>query len=237
MNIEQIKEIADAILYEGYLLYPYRHSALKNRQRWTFGVIYPRTYSERQGGRDPWLMQTECLVSAQTNTTLRISVRFLHLLMQTRTKAAQVMDTWDEGMAREIIGEQIPLQALTTGPYKLAVSFPGNATVSTQMDGLPDGETHLLQPLTGTVTIAATPTDHNVFKLRVTIENTSPQANVEIQRRDAILLQSFISTHTILQVLQGSFISLLDPPAELTALAQSCQNLHTWPVLIGDHFV
>ena len=42
MNMEQVKEIANAVLYEGYLLYPYRHSAIKNRQRWTIGVVYPR---------------------------------------------------------------------------------------------------------------------------------------------------------------------------------------------------
>src|SRR5947209_16634504 len=62
MRIEQIKEIADAVLYEGYLLYPYRQSALKNRTRWTFGVVYPREYSEANGGIEPWTMHTECLV-------------------------------------------------------------------------------------------------------------------------------------------------------------------------------
>jgi hydrogenase maturation protease len=53
-------------------------------------------------------------------------------------------------------------------------------------------------------------------------------------RRDAVLFQSFVSTHTILQVRHGSFISLMDPPQELQALAKQCQNLHTWPVLAGN---
>ena len=53
MSIAQIKEIANAVLYEGYLLYPYRHSSIKNRQRWTFGVVYPQEYSQANGDIEP----------------------------------------------------------------------------------------------------------------------------------------------------------------------------------------
>src|SRR5690242_18153868 len=84
MNLEQVKEIANAVLYEGYLLYPYRQSALKNRTRWTFGVVYPREYSETNGGIDPWTMRTECLVEGRVDDiSLDITVRFLHLLLRT----------------------------------------------------------------------------------------------------------------------------------------------------------
>ncbi len=82
MNIEQAKEIANAVLYEGYLLYPYRQSALKNRQRWTIGVVYPREYSEANGGVEPWAMQTECLVLGGADTTLDLYIRFLHILLR-----------------------------------------------------------------------------------------------------------------------------------------------------------
>ncbi len=41
MIFDREREIADAILYEGYILYPYRASAIKNRQRWTFGGVFP----------------------------------------------------------------------------------------------------------------------------------------------------------------------------------------------------
>ena len=50
--------IVKAVLYEGYMLYPYRPSAVKNHQRFNFGVLYPRVYSEAQGGTDAWTMQT-----------------------------------------------------------------------------------------------------------------------------------------------------------------------------------
>ncbi len=83
MNMEAIRDIANAVLYEGYLLYPYRHSAIKNRQRWTLGVLYPRDYSEAHGSIEPWTMRTECLVIGQADTELDVTVRFLHLLART----------------------------------------------------------------------------------------------------------------------------------------------------------
>ena len=35
------RAIADAVLYEGYLLYPYRATSAKNQSRWQFGVVGP----------------------------------------------------------------------------------------------------------------------------------------------------------------------------------------------------
>ena len=55
---DPVEKIAAAVLYEGYVLWPYRRSAQKNQRRWTFGGVYPRAYSEAEGGNDPWLMQT-----------------------------------------------------------------------------------------------------------------------------------------------------------------------------------
>jgi hypothetical protein len=60
--VDAVKKIAEAVLYEGYLLWPYRKSARKNQQRWTFGGVYPRAYSEARGEDDPWIVQTQCLV-------------------------------------------------------------------------------------------------------------------------------------------------------------------------------
>ena len=59
MNAQLVDGIVKAVLYEGYMLYPYRPSSLKNRQRFNFGVIYPCAYSEAQGGTDACTMQTD----------------------------------------------------------------------------------------------------------------------------------------------------------------------------------
>jgi hypothetical protein len=76
---DPVDKIAATVLYEGYVLWPYRRSAQKNQRRWTFGGVYPRAYSEAEGGNDPWLMQTECLVVGES-PVVEVKVRFLHVV-------------------------------------------------------------------------------------------------------------------------------------------------------------
>src|SRR6185436_13371410 len=80
MTASLVEKIADAVLYEGYILYPYRPSAVKNQQRWNFGALCPESYSLAQRGTESWWMQTECLIGTTGLTTLNLKVRFLHLL-------------------------------------------------------------------------------------------------------------------------------------------------------------
>ena len=61
MSDDLVRRIADAVLYEGYILWPYRRSALKNRRRWTFGGVYPRAHA-RVHPDDAWTMRAECLL-------------------------------------------------------------------------------------------------------------------------------------------------------------------------------
>jgi hydrogenase maturation protease len=93
MNLSLVEKIADAVLYEGYILYPYRPSAVKNQQRWNFGALCPESYNIAQGGTEAWTMQTQCLVQGSGNTTLDVKVRFLHLL--TREVGVPNAD-WDQ---------------------------------------------------------------------------------------------------------------------------------------------
>ena len=79
MNQALVDQLVQAVLYEGYILYPYRASARKNRQRFTFGRVYPEAYSLAQEGAEPCAMQTECLMeSRDPEDTLEVIVRFLH---------------------------------------------------------------------------------------------------------------------------------------------------------------
>lgn len=258
MKMEKVKEIASAVLYEGYLLYPYRHSAIKNRQRWTFGVVYPREYSEANGGIEPWNMHTECLVTGQPTTSLDITVNFLHLLTRsvaqpvpanTREQDANgqkhflmagqlAYEPWEEGIEREVRAEHVPLRELLARPRRVDIAFPSGRMVEHPANEPNTEIVREQQMLAGVVTIAAerVPNQHdaNLYRLSVHIENTTPAGSAEQERRDAILLQSFISTHTILRVSEGSFLSLLETPDELQDAARDCQNRRTWPVLVGE---
>jgi hypothetical protein len=251
MKLEQVKEIANAVLYEGYLLYPYRQSAIKNRTRWTFGGVYPREYSEANGGIEPWTMRTECLVEgAADDISLDVTVRFLHLLVRTVVKPGPATEErleasgWDlatrfadeplqEGMEREVSASDLSLSALLAHRRRVTIEFPAARMVEQPLDGSASEITREQQALVGSFLLAAVPLDTNTFKLSVEIENTTPETGEVTTRRDAALFQSFISTHTILRVRQGSFISLLEPSEEQQAFVKQCQNLRTWPVLVG----
>lgn len=244
MKMDSVKEIANAVLYEGYLLYPYRQSAIKNRQRWTFGVVYPRAYSEANGGSEPWMMRTECLVADQGNalTSLAISVRFLHLLLRTTMSAENdapaqpsegslasrlAYEPCEEGIEREVLLTDLSLDALSREPSVVEICFSSQHIV--------DGPVVREQrPIEGIVRLSAEPVDVGLYKLSVQIENTTPETALAADRHNEVLLQAFISTHTILRVDHGEFVSLLEPPEALIAVAQECQNVRTWPVLIGD---
>jgi|SRR5579859_2331700 len=257
MNIEEVKEIANAVLYEGYLLYPYRQSAIKNRQRWTTGVVYPREYSEANGGVEPWAVQTECLVVGIASSTLDLYVRFLHLLVRTMRRSegadvsAQARDNafrtgeWsiasrfadeprEEGVEREISALSLSLSELVERPRTLDFVFPGERIVEESVDASSDTVVCEQQSLEGTVTIVAKRIDTGLFKLTVRIENGTPKTGVGENLRNAIMLHSFISSHTILQVHKGAFVSLIDPPEAVRDAARECKNMHAWPVLVGS---
>jgi len=229
MKIEQIKEIANAVLYEGYLLYPYRQSAIKNRTRWTFGVVYPREYSEANGGIEPWTMHTECLVEGRVDEiSLDVTLRFLHLLVRTVIRPEPVKDDrfemnaseWSlasrladeplqEGMEREVNTLDLSLSDLLAHPRRVAIEFPAARMVDYPTDGSSAEIIREQQALAGALILAAEQVDTNLFKLSVEIENTTPETGGVTSRREAVLFQSFVSTHTILQVQQGSFTWLL----------------------------
>lgn len=256
MNLDRIAEIARAILYEGYILYPYRPSAIKNRQRWTFGGVFPRAWAETEGG-DPWHMQTQCLLRGDAAAAVEVRVRFLQIVVREVYKldppgdAAAMRDSagekvaalefagtrllpWEEAIEREIVVPELPLADLRAG----AVSVPfGIAQVSAREPvadaGLFTG--YLMRTgaaLCGSIAIAADEVARGVYRLTVRIENTTPWP-VGDRHREIAQRLAFASTHTILGVRGGAFLSLIDPPAELREAAAACVNQGAWPVLVG----
>lgn len=228
MSFAAVEQIARAVLYEGYLLYPYRPTALKNRQRWMFGRLLPRDYSAQHNGSEPWSMQTECLVVGDPGTTITVKVRFLQLAGD---------HTMPEAVEREV-NVAASLGQIVKDPNRIAFSF------GRDMEGNPVGcelraplqvaaEQVDVAPLEGAVTITAAEAGERLFKLTVLIENLTP-CDASFQRDlDQALLLSLISTHTIFHVQEGEFISLIDPPESYAAVAGTCRNIGTWPVLAG----
>jgi hypothetical protein len=258
MNQAMVDRIVNAVLYEGYILYPYRPS-VKNRQRWTFGGLYPPSYSEAQGGADACTMQTECLVRGGANTTLEVKVRFLHLLdrkvgevissgerdleepafrlVESLRVGDRLLQPWQEAEEREVsVGDLSPVPLVAQSRWT-EIAFPGRRQVEPVRDSSGEIVAVLVreqQVVAGSLEVSAEPVGEGLFKLRVRVENRTHLDNAREMSRDEALLRSLVSTHTILGVRSGAFVSLLDPPNEWRGLAASCRNVGTWPVLVGE---
>lgn len=245
--MEAVEKIAAAVLYEGYLLWPYRRSAQKNQKRWTLGGVYPRAYSEAGAEDDPWLMQTQCLVNGRS-PSISVKVRFLHVVERQvgRKNSDGSLDfvdelevggerylAWDEATEREVVIDDVALATLGEPrqlPFEVAAGSAEEALVA------PGGEAagalvRRWHPLRGLVEIWAEPIKEALFRLTVRITNNTPWHG---QDRQGTLRQTFVSTHTILSLAGGEFISLMDPPLELQPLVETCENIKTWPVLAGE---
>ena len=93
MNLERVDQIAKAVLYEGYMLYPYRPSSVKNRQRWNFGVVCPPAYCDEQVGNESSSMRTECLILGNSDTAVELKLRFLQL--RVRSAGSSTQTNWN----------------------------------------------------------------------------------------------------------------------------------------------
>jgi hydrogenase maturation protease len=137
-------------------------------------------------------------------------------------------------MEREVSALDLPLSNLLAHPRRVAIEFPAARVVEYPANEAATEIIREQQAVAGTFILAAEQVDTNLFKLSVEIENTTSETGAVTSRRDAVLFRSFVSTHTILQVRQGSFVSLLEPAEESQTFVKTCQNLRTWPVLVGN---
>jgi hypothetical protein len=244
---DALRRIADAVLYEGYVLWPYRKSALKNQRRWTFGGVYPPRHAEAHPD-DPSVMRTECLVDDASGATLGITVRFLHVVERKverwadgRVERIDELEVdgerhvaWDEATEREVPA-RLRLQGDGPCSCNVAIDFPAESAREELRDS--SGRTlgalvRSWRALAGTVEVTCTPLGDERWRVVVEVRNES---RFEAHDREEALRQTLCSTHTVLHVDGGSFLSLTDPPEEAREAATRCRNTGTWPVLVGEH--
>lgn len=218
------RQIADAILYEGYLLYPYRASARKNQIRWQWGVLVPPAYAAAGHGEHD-TSHSECLLEPGTDPELHVRLRFLQL--QHRSGGDGPVPEFDEAVEHEI-DAVLPVSELVDTEKVVPVTIPGGSETT-------DGVTRERWPLSGEVRLSAQvlPGPYGVMKLSVEVANTAEWADSEAGRHLA-LRHSLIAAHTVLAVTDGAFISLLDPPEWAKPAVESCRNERTWPVMVGE---
>ncbi|HET6611885.1 MAG TPA: hydrogenase maturation protease [Kofleriaceae bacterium] len=217
--IDPIRKIADAVLLEGYVLYPYRASAIKNRFRFPFGVLAPRAWSEATG-TERWQLGATWLIEPDSGAVPRLKIQLRFLCAARHERPGGV---WDQGDLREI---EAACDVLA--PPSGAPGHPGREIPFATGAGDP-------QPIRGAITVcahahdAATP----LLAARVTVANRTPWARPHASR-DEILPSSLLATHMIATVTGGRFVSLFDPPPFARTAAAACKPEGLYSVLAGD---
>ncbi len=248
MNRALIDKVVNAVLYEGYILYPYRPSSKKNQVgRFTFGRVYPEVYAAAQGGREPCVMQTEFLVRNESKDAVaHLSVRFLQPLARdvsgpNREVVPRLLvddklyQTWLEAIEREVTLPPLNLNAALKLKHRFAFAESRTEEPITAIDGSAAGfMVRREAAVAGVVAIELELVEPAAAKIRVRILNQSPVPNELLENQEAVTLRTFASTHTILHVEGGQCISLLDPEGEYIEAAKACKQIGTWPVLVGE---
>ncbi len=245
------RAVADAVLYEGYVLYPYRASSRKNQARFQWGVLTPRAFSEAEGS-ERWAMRTECLIAPGPSPAVSVRVRCLRAqrrrIEEARQGGFEAVDhldvdgtrhvDWDEAVEETV--DVSPLPLLPGGPFGWVktFSFDGGREFEELRgaDGTVVGRfVRHREPVSGLVRIAISRPEpaSSYVKVAVTVENTT-EWNRRGVHRDEVMPLSLISVHTMLAVDDGRFVSLLDPPDDAARVAHACRSDGAYPVLIGE---
>ncbi len=228
--------IADAVLYDGYLLYPYRASAQKHRIRWLWGLAGPPAAFGDGAGEDPEL-RAEFVVEhtgdGAAPTTARVRVRFLRAVRR-RTGSPP-----DDGSVRSSIADFDEAEPQT---FETSVAFTGGVAAHdvvaidlpaaghpTDLTPTDRGATaRSSEALTGTIDVHATPAGDGLHRLRVAVSNTTPWTP-----GDDAPARSLIGVHVVVAVDGGTVLSATDPPPEHGTSTVEHRGHRLWTVLVG----
>ncbi|MBO0864684.1 MAG: hypothetical protein J2P16_06400 [Mycobacterium sp.] len=235
-NWDRARVVADAVLYEGYLLYPYRGTSSKNQSRWQWGVLGPPGAAEAGIGEDERL-SAQFLVDGGRAITL--VVRFLQLQHRsaerdTGCRRYQPVDelttpsgswlSWDEAVEIE----------LSFGPFEFGDppgqwSLPVSAPSGTDTELVTGGRLVRTRAEVSAALSVGVELDDGLHRVTLTLSNTGAPA---ADKNDAVA-RSLIGTHVIAEAVGGAFVSLLDPPERATAAVARCRQHRCFPVLAG----
>jgi hypothetical protein len=217
VNYDSVETVASTLLYEGYLLYPYRRSSVKNARRWTFGSLYPKAYAAN--GRERCSITVRVLVQGESPV---VGARAVFLAACERTRSGD--ERRIEAAPRHIDLEPAAVVDLVA-PRCTRFALPAEGWID-------EGARYATRALEGVLEVSAKPVARAVSELCVRLENLTRVA--EALTIDDAELVTFGSAHLVLGVENGAFVSLLDPPAELAAATAACTNDGVWPALVGD---
>jgi hydrogenase maturation protease len=144
---------------------------------------------------------------------------------------------WQEAVEEQIVVTELNLSALAAQPMQWPFQLPekqDREAIRDEDGSIAGWIERQTACVCGTIELRTEMLEKGLFKLTVRIANTSRMDGAEPIGREQALAQSLVSAHTILEARNGEFVSLIDPPEAWRAYAQACQNIGTWPVLVGE---
>ena len=245
---DEVAAVADAVLFEGYLLYPYRASAQKNQVRWQWGVLLPGGVDPGTG--EPDAQRVEFLLEPRPTAggpaTLRLRVRFLRLERRILLDAGGAeVEALDVGDARHLAFDEGvpdhedagPALADLAGGVTVPITRPAARTVEelSHPDGTPAGRLiRAREPVHASALLTATelPGPYDVCRVRLEVRNDAPVPPSGTPREEA-LRTALIGTHTLLAAGPGAFLSPVDPPEWAAPAVADCVSERCWAALAG----
>ena len=232
--MDALRRIAETVLYEGHVLWPYRRSALKNRERWTFGRLHPRMH---HAPGDAASLQAQVVMEAEQPAHIDVTVRFLQSVKRRLMQGHEEVDrvevdgqsvlAWEEATERQIampgiaVGDPPRRQMfdIEAGTAEEPLGERGGARVGTLI--------REWRALCGEIELSAEPIGAAAWRVTVRVTNATPAG-------DGAIGSTFLSTHVALRVDGGRWVSMTDPPSSLVDAVAACRNVGVWPVLVGE---
>ena len=249
--------VADAVLYEGYVLYPYHATNGKNSGgvRFQWGVLVPPAWLAVDSC-ERTLMRTELVVDPGDDPRLAVRLRFLQLQHRAVEEAGphgeftrreklvvggRVWMEWDEAIEREIDVPVFSLLPVAQAQSTVAIDFPPTeeTEIVTEVEGdstsavrgrIVRRTEHVTGVARATVEWADGP--GVLLKVRIDVENTTPWA--VSGGREEVMRRSLIAVNTLAAIEDGAFCSLFDPPEHAAEAVAGCHSIASYAVLVGQ---
>ncbi len=248
-SLQAARRLAETLIYEGYLLYPYRASAQKNQVRWQWGVLAPPGPAPRLSEASS--SRAEILVEPRPGAELTVEIRFLRLQARSVERVdgtgyaaveSLMVDgiehtAWDEGAAVER-SLTVAFDQLLAGEQVLDIAEDAgrDEELLSDADGNVCGRfVRERWPVRGRALVRAErlPGPYGALALRLDIENVSDWDEPDVER-PRVMRHSMLGAHSVLACSDGRFLSLLDPPEWAKPAVARCVNERVWPVLVGE---
>ncbi len=260
MNLAPVQAIEGDVLYDGFIVYPYRDAPPRRQRRWTFGALYPRAYAQQ---REAQLcsQQVQCLIRGDEDTQVEIRTCFLQLTDRQPGRLAAPVTAlprfrdpdftpverlelggethyhWQEALEREVDLPAASLAELSGAGVRHRFDYDDERS----FEGLRDGTGRIAavllrsrERLTGEISAYSQPIEDDLYRITIRVENLTPLGGALRWDDEAAARHSLASAHTAVSVTDGRIVSLIDPPPDCAIAAAGCVNKGCFPVLVGD---